>query len=77
MKEDANSGKLIRGQWPCSKSERDVTKKGKGVNAPEIDELFGFLGGCEVVDVYQHWIGRDDLSRVLMRRARLKQVFWF
>ena len=46
-----------------------MAREGEGVNEPEIDKLFGFLGGCEVVDVNQQWVVRDDLNRVLVLPA--------
>jgi hypothetical protein len=43
-------------------------------DGPEIDKLFGFLVGCEIVDVYQQWVERDDLDGVLLHLACLEQA---
>jgi len=34
--------------------------------APDVDELFGFLVRCEVVNVDHQWVKRDDLGAVLV-----------
>jgi len=34
--------------------------------APDVDELFGFLVRCEVVDVHHERVEGDDLGAVLV-----------
>lgn len=45
-------------------------------DTPDVDERFGFVGGDEVVDVYDERIERDDLAAVLMCAAGFEELLW-
>jgi hypothetical protein len=51
-------------------------RRGERKDGPDVDELFGFVGGGEVVDVDYERVEGDDFTGVLVCLAGLDEGFW-
>jgi hypothetical protein len=50
----------------CKRRRENETRAKNRGEAPDGDEGFCFIGGDEVVDVYQEWICGDDFRGIVM-----------